>query len=289
MNINFRSIIIALFLTTLFIACKNDPSVLEKGTGKKISAGDYVFFTITVKADSTVLEERTSEEMMPVIKIPVDFSQLSNFIEKSITTTIAKASVGDSLLITIPVDSIGRDNPMLADKKMLYYYLRIKDAKDSIAYKAFIDKKMVEMQAEANKRMSVDVKKIEDIVKKDIADYKANKLTLQTTKSGLKYIIHEQGTGKKANPGQTVTVDYYGSLLDGTNFDKSYGRQTPFQFAVGKGNVIPGWDEAFLLFPEGTKATLFIPGHLGYGEQGAGETIPPNADLVFYVELNTIN
>jgi peptidylprolyl isomerase len=109
-----------------------------------------------------------------------------------------------------------------------------------------------------------------------------------TTASGLKYIEIEKGSGPKPQPGEVVAVNYRGTLEDGTEFDNSYDRGQPFSFAVGQGQVIAGWDEGIALMNEGGKAKLIIPPDLGYGEQGAGSSIPPNATLIFEVELVSI-
>ena len=103
--------------------------------------------------------------------------------------------------------------------------------------------------------------------------------------SGLKTIVHKEGTGKNPIPGDNITVHYKGLLADGTEFDSSHSRGTPFTFIVGQGRVIPGWDEGLLYMKVGEKRTLIIPSELGYGERGAGGTIPPNATLIFEVEL----
>jgi len=108
---------------------------------------------------------------------------------------------------------------------------------------------------------------------------------LQTTPSGLKYKILKEGTGKTPQRGQTATVHYTGSLEDGTKFDSSRDRHSPFQFQVGVGQVIKGWDEGLMLMKEGERRLLVIPPELGYGAQGVGGVIPPNATLIFDVEL----
>jgi len=106
-----------------------------------------------------------------------------------------------------------------------------------------------------------------------------------TTPSGLQYIILKHGTGAIAVAGNQVTVDYTGWLTDGTKFDSSVDRHQPFQFTLGAGQVIKGWDEGVAGMRVGEKRKLTIPSDLGYGAQGAGGVIPPNATLVFDVEL----
>lgn len=108
------------------------------------------------------------------------------------------------------------------------------------------------------------------------------------TDSGLRYQIIQKGSGKKAESGQTVAVHYKGMLVDGDEFDNSYKRGNPIEFPVGMGNVIAGWDEGIQLLHVGDKARFVIPSHLGYGAQGAGGVIPPNATLIFDVELMNV-
>ena len=107
----------------------------------------------------------------------------------------------------------------------------------------------------------------------------------QTTASGLKYEILTEGTGKKPTSGDLVKVHYTGTLTDGKKFDSSLDRGEPISFKVGVGQVIPGWDEGIMLLNEGSKAKFTIPSNLAYGERGAGQIIPPNATLIFEVEL----
>lgn len=107
----------------------------------------------------------------------------------------------------------------------------------------------------------------------------------EKTESGLRYKMIQKGNGKNAENGKTVSVHYEGSLENGKVFDSSYPRKKPIEFRLGEGNVIEGWDEGIALLQVGDKARFVIPSHLGYGSRGAGGAIPPNATLIFDVEL----
>lgn len=107
----------------------------------------------------------------------------------------------------------------------------------------------------------------------------------EKTPSGLRYQITEKGNGTKAEKGKTVAVHYSGKLANGQEFDSSFKRNQPLEFVVGIGQVIEGWDEGLQLLQVGDKVRFVIPSYLGYGSRGAGGVIPPNATLIFDVEL----
>lgn len=133
-------------------------------------------------------------------------------------------------------------------------------------------------EGEREKREIEEKKKQKELLDKVAAGY-------DETPSGLRYKILQKGQGKKATKGDLVSVHYKGQLLDGTVFDSSYKRKQPIEFAIGVGQVIAGWDEGIQLLCVGDKARLVIPSNLAYGTQGAGGVIPPNATLIFDVEL----
>ena len=128
-------------------------------------------------------------------------------------------------------------------------------------------------------------KKIEDA--KKLAEETMERLAagFDKTESGLRYKMIQKGSGKNAENGKTVSVHYEGSLESGKVFDSSYPRKKPIEFRLGQGQVIEGWDEGIALLQVGDKARFVIPSYLGYGESGAGGVIPPNATLIFDVEL----
>lgn len=114
---------------------------------------------------------------------------------------------------------------------------------------------------------------------------KNNRISVKPSATGLYYIEVKKGTGKQASAGKTVKVHYTGKLLNGTKFDSSYDRKKPIEFVLGKGQVLPGWDEGIAKMKVGGKAKLIIPSQIGYGEAGAGDLIKPFSTLVFDVEL----
>ena len=133
-------------------------------------------------------------------------------------------------------------------------------------------------EGEREKRLAEQKAKAEEALEKLAAGF-------EKTPSGLRYKIIQKGNGVQAEKGKTVAVHYEGSLDNGQVFDSSYSRKQPIEFPLGIGQVIPGWDEGISLLQVGDKARFVIPSDLGYGSRGAGGVIPPNATLIFEVEL----
>lgn len=126
-------------------------------------------------------------------------------------------------------------------------------------------------------------KKGDDMVMSNSVGDKTEKMI--STPSGLQYLDMVAGNGASPAPGKKVTVHYTGWLTDGRKFDSSVDRNEPFVFQIGRGEVIPGWDEGVMTMKIGGKRKLVIPANLGYGAAGAGGVIPPGATLVFEVIL----
>ncbi|WP_417359266.1 peptidylprolyl isomerase [Galbibacter sp.] len=133
-------------------------------------------------------------------------------------------------------------------------------------------------EGEREKRIAEAKREAEEALDKLAAGF-------ESTDSGLRYKIIQKGDGTQAEKGKMVSVHYKGQLQDGQVFDSSYARKQPIDFTLGIGQVISGWDEGVGLLQVGDKARFVIPPHLGYGSRGAGGVIPPDAILIFDVEL----
>jgi FKBP-type peptidyl-prolyl cis-trans isomerase len=184
---------------------------------------------------------------------------------------------GDSASVFQPIDSSIRSilPPALKDAKDVKYNVLMVN----IITQADMDKKMAEAMARFTKAKT----QTDSLAKL----FKAGTLTnLQKTESGLQYMIHDMGKGKRIQANEAVSAHYYGCLTDGTPFDNSFERNEPLPFTTGIGQMIPGFDEGAQLLNHGGRATLFLPYKLAYGEEGTpGGPIPAKADLIFYIEM----
>ena len=182
---------------------------------------------------------------------------------------------GDSATVYETIDSMIRPfiPPSLAAVKDIRYEVKVVD----VVTKADKDKTATDAEAR--------LKTVEVEVNKTVKDYAAGTLKLDKRPSGLQVLVVDPGKGDKIKVGETIRTHYYGSLTDGKLFDTSFQRGQTLDFAAGTGQMIPGFDEGVQLLGHGGKAYFFLPPSLAYGEQGAGDAVPPNAELIFYVEV----
>jgi FKBP-type peptidyl-prolyl cis-trans isomerase len=189
-----------------------------------------------------------------------------------------------------------KETPWLDGKHSVFgHVIEGQDVVDSIAQDDILSS--VTIIREGSSAKSFDAIKVfasgKDAAEKAVAEQAAKSAGIlkeltkgaTTTESGLSYFMIKEGEGSQATAGNTVSVHYTGKLTDGTKFDSSHDRGQPIEFPLGEGRVIPGWDEGIALLKIGGKATFIIPPHLAYGARGAGGVIPPNATLIFEVEL----
>ncbi len=258
----------------------------KDGGAEKAKAGNFVYFDVVVRTADSIINKSVDTGNQPLLQIPPDT------IDRKLTPiedVVRLLGVGDSVTVPIRVDTIANLPPQLVGVDYVYYDLIIQKILTEEAYEAQLAEEQAEqMQAmQAVQGRSAEVVAFADSIRQMYVDSTLEN-QLQTTESGLRYLIHEPGTGKAATIGKGVTVQYVGMLLDGTVFDQSFERGRGISFPLGAGRVISGWDEGIALLNEGAKATLFIPANLAYGESGAPPTIPGNSELVFYVELESV-
>ncbi len=262
--------------------------IVRKGSSSEsIPVNSYVFFSMTLSEKDSVLQSTAKTGKPSVLKITGDtksFGQLAPLVD-----LMATLHLGDSMRFFFPIDSFKQKPPGFEKfTEPLVYSVGVLNIMNEAQFQAHSDS----IQREQDKVKQVVRDRLPEIETKTKAIYDAYnkgelKSVIKTTDSGLKYIIHEPGDeGTKPAKGSQVSVHYYGMLAaDGKMFDSSFKNGQPYQFPVGMGQVIPGWDEGISLLNKGAKATLFIPAKLGYGAAGSPPVIPANADLIFYVEL----
>lgn len=222
---------------------------------------------------------------------PIEFVMQKATFKGGIEEGLLLLSKGDSATFKVPVDSMfneakGRQRPPFLEKGSLMKFI-IKVV-DIVPNKEFKKKRIDAAKAQLQKvlQMPTVVKQglVDDKILQDY--FKKNNITPQKTAEGLYYTVETVGTGKQVMAGDSATLHYVGtSLLTGKEFDSSKKHGKPFTFNVGLGEVIPGWDLGIALFKVGTKAKLYIPSILAYGDKQAGPDILPNSILVFEVEV----
>jgi FKBP-type peptidyl-prolyl cis-trans isomerase FkpA len=243
----------------------------EEGT-RMVAAGDILLLNLRIStgnSDSVILETYSTNSPR---YIPAD--------EPVLKDVFAMLSKGDSVEIWVNADtlfqkSFGAEKPKnMVDGEKVKFLVTLVDAFSQ-----------QEMQQKQMQQMS------EFMMKDSVAmsAFLSTKQNVQTTASGLHYIVKTATKGKQATKGSKVSMLYRGTLLNGEEFDGNMdGNRPPFEFTVGLSQVIPGWDEGVALMKEGEEFTFIIPWRLAYGERGAGP-IPPFSSLVFDVKLVKIN
>lgn len=253
---------------------------VENEKEAKPQLGDLLTMTLVYKIaenDSVIEDSRTRPTPFMLLLKASDF-------KGDLFEGLAMMHKGDSASFILKADSFFVKTARMPEmpkfinaETMLKFEIKLTDIKP----KAVFEKEMAEAQAkfkeDADKRKASEP----ELIAKYLKD---NKITVRPTKSGLYFVEKTKGTGAKVVAGQKVVVNYTGRFLDGNIFDSSEGKK-PFEFVVGQQQVIPGWDEALQLMNKGCKAVVIIPSAIGYGEQGAGNAIPPFTPLVFDVEL----
>jgi len=210
-------------------------------------------------------------------------------VKKTVTTSVAvkpktlldsaSYAFGTSMASSLKNDGV----------KNLNYDLLVKGLKDAFGGQTPLLTQEASQKAIGNLFKSLSQQKFGPAIAEGKAFLESNKTKpgVQTTASGIQYLVLTQGTGIKPKATDTVLVNYKGTLLNGKQFDSSYDRKEPLSLSLDR--VIPGWTEGMQLMPVGSKYRFFIPYHLAYGERGAGQDIPPYSTLIFEIELLKVN
>lgn len=255
-----------------------------QNAGETPQVGDLLEVKISCMVNDTTAIIPATENMMKL---------QSPLFAGDINEGMAMMHKGDSASFIVNIDStfkymfgqatlpaefkstdVMRFNLMLKD----FYPEKVYAMKFASDVKAKNDERAAKLQNDYPEETATAAKQLADFLAK-------NKIVAEPTASGLYYVVDTAGNGEKPEVGKMVTMHYTGKLLDGTVFDSSVERGEPFQFILGVGQVIPGWDEGVQLMTKGEKGVLYIPYYLGYGERQAGEKIAPFSNLMFEVEL----
>jgi FKBP-type peptidyl-prolyl cis-trans isomerase len=246
-------------------------TIHEKKTKDTAMLGMVMSFHSVTKAKSkgkdTILSNTYKVDNPSVVQI--GDPSLGGFAD-----AFQKLSVGDSAVISMLADSLPQ-RPDFIDKGS-QFTISVKVLKLQ-TQQQFEKEMQAKMEADATKQKGTDDKAIQDYLAK-------NNIKAEKSETGLYYQIMDPGTGPALNAGDSVSMHYTGTLLDGNKFDSSRDRNQLFSIAAGTGSVVPGFDEGVMKLKQGGKARLFIPSGLGYGAQGGGP-IPPNSVLIFDIEL----
>ncbi|UXP33917.1 FKBP-type peptidyl-prolyl cis-trans isomerase [Reichenbachiella agarivorans] len=293
MKLNTLMLLSLVVLTTLFCSCE-DTVTTKSGTvvsyqkrGNEAFKDSSVLLINMKYVTEAGADLFNSDERGGPITLPYYASQWDT--ARVFYEVLSTCKVGDSISFKInatelylktfgtPVpDSIGAESN-------IQFYVGVQD---QMTFDEFQDYRVARMEKEQAKMMEEEKERTTEQGVEIDAFLSENGIEeVVVTESGLRYVVTQEGDGPKPTTGDVVIVHYNGTLMDSTKFDSSYDRNQPFEFPLGQGRVIPGWDEGIALLNVGSKATLFVPSALAYGPRGAGGIIKPNAILKFEVEL----
>lgn len=253
---------------------------LSEGEGAAADSGDFILMYMKyLKDDSLLFPPQGMTDPIPVQFVSDTASQVFEAFG-----TLKK---GDSTHFQVSAEELfvktfqAQIPPGIEAEAPITFQIGVEDVMSPEDFQAYqmeqMRKQQEDMLAQQSGQFSADSLTINEYLAE-------NNIDAQTTDSGLRYVITEEGSGVQPSAGDSVFVHYSGKLLDGTQFDSSYDRGSPFGFPLGQSAVIPGWDEGISLLNKGAKATLYIPSPLAYGPQSTGP-IAANSILIFDVEL----
>ena len=243
--------------------------------GKKPTPGSIIYFHAEIGSESRFMVDSRKEEGFLSVEIPKSWGS-GNSSPAPIEELSVFMGIGDSATVWVPIERFAQRPPGFEQAQ--YYVVRM------------VLSDMKTPGAEQRRQQQVRFEEVQAQTREKLREYLAGRLreALSETPSGLRYQILKPGEGPNARPRQTVWVHYLGMLSDGKTFDDSIRRGESFKFILGRKFVIQGWEEGVALLNPGAEAVFFIPPHLAYGEEGAGDRIPPGAELAFFIQLEKV-
>jgi len=278
----FNLLIIA---TIFFSSCTNNVKELDNGVSLKYfknGSGDFVENGEIIMFNLLYYDNEGNEQFRSQPNEPVLQQKDSLWENIPFLNVISTLKEGDSVFFQLSLDQFlgfipGANYPDSLGSELMSFYAGIEDIMTREEFENYQKEQYEKMKMNDDQQLSIDLELIDNYLKE-------NNIEAIKTESGLRYVVQKEGEGRNAAPGDNVSVHYTGMLLNGEVFDSSLERQ-PLSFTLGQGMVIQGWDEGISYFNKNAKGTIYIPSYLGYGERGAGGAIPPNAVLVFEIEL----
>ena len=260
----------------------------EKSGGQKIIEGDYVYFNVDIVDDKEeVIQSLRNAPELPVVQIPEGAA--NQISDNPVMEALLLASVGDSLSIILPRDSIPNLTPGMEDAKFIKYNIAVLEAIGQETFSQRVeaqrleaDSKMIAVKEQEKEKATLSLDLLNQLNDGKFDD------RIITDDTGLMYVILEEGTGPIAKAGQLVETSYFGYLRTGETFDNSYMRGMAYPVQLGRNQVIAGWEIGLQKLNKGSRALFIVPHELGYGEQGSPPIIPARAELIFYIEVGDI-
>lgn len=275
-----------IIVTIFFSSCTNNVKELENGVSLKYfknGSGDFVENGEIIMFNLLYYDNEGNEQFRSQPNEPVLQQKDSLWENIPFLNVISTLKEGDSVFFQLSLDQFlgfipGASYPDSLGSELMSFYAGIEDIMTREEFENYQKEQYEKMKMNDDQQLSIDLELIDNYLKE-------NNIDATKTSSGLHYVITKIGTGENAAPDDNVTVHYTGMLLDGEKFDSSLDRNQPFSFQLGQGMVIKGWDEGITYFNKGSEGTLYIPSALGYGPSGSGGVIPPNAILIFEIQV----
>ena len=263
--------------------------IIKKGEdNNKAKPGEYILYNILFKDNKgKVFKQNTDKEKTLREFVIRDTALLKDLT--AVSEILYKMTKGDSAFLYIPLSKEDRVGDM-KNSDTLFFYINVRDIINEEKMRDIIEDEFLKQEAEETaariKQIEVDQKimKARDEYQKGLLKGKTKR-----TDNGVEIYILESGKGKAIKEGDRIKIGYYGmTMKDASPFDNSFRRGKDIELLVGAKQVIPGWDEAFEHMHEGDKGVIFVPGKMAFGKKGKIPIIPPDADLVFYVEIHDL-